>query len=75
MTKAKIIEAFVAMPENRFDENETQLERLFLLDKIEQGEEDVKAGRAHTNEEMKEIIKPWFISPGQTPQPTTCRIC
>jgi predicted transcriptional regulator len=75
MTKAKIIEAIVAMPENRFDENETQLERLFLLDKIEQGEEDVKGGRVHTNEEMKEIIKSWFTSPGQTPQPTTCRIC
>ena len=71
LTKKKIIDAIKAMPEEKFDEIELLLERLILLDKIEQSEEDIKAGRVHTNEEMKEIIKSWFTSSGQNRQATT----
>ena len=71
LTKEKIIDAIKAMPEEKFDEIELLLERLILLDKIEQSEEDIKAGRVHTNEEMKEIIKSWFTSSGQNRQATT----
>ena len=71
LTKEKIIDAIKAMPEEKFDEIELLLERLLLLDRIESGEEDIRAGRVHTNEEMKEIIKSWFTSYGQNRQATT----
>lgn len=71
LTKEKIIDAIKAMPEERFDEIELLLERLLLLDRIEQGEDDIRAGRVYTNEQMKEIIKSWFKSPGQNRQATT----
>lgn len=71
LTKEKILDAIKAMPEEKFDEIELLLERLVILDKVEQGEEDIKAGRVHSNEKMKEIIKSWFTSPGQNPQATT----
>lgn len=68
LTKEKIIQTIKAMPENEFAEIEVLLERLILLEKIENAEEDIKAGRVYTNEQMKEIIKAWFPSSGQNPQ-------
>ncbi|MBK6937443.1 MAG: hypothetical protein IPH18_11590 [Chitinophagaceae bacterium] len=71
MTKEQILQAIQLMPEERFEDIDILLERLILLDKIEQGEEDIKAGRVYSNEQMKEIMKSWFKSSGQNPQATT----
>ncbi|MBK8952740.1 MAG: hypothetical protein IPM85_11095 [Chitinophagaceae bacterium] len=65
MTKEQILQAIQLMPEERFEDIDILLERLILLDKIEQGEEDIKAGRVYSNEQMKEIMKSWFKSSGQ----------
>jgi len=50
------------MPEKKFTEAKVLLERLVLLEKIESAEDDIKAGRVYTNEQMKEIVKSWFPS-------------
>lgn len=57
ITKEKIIEVIKAMPENEFEEIEVLLERLVLLDKIQNAEDDIKAGRVYTNDQMEEIVK------------------
>ena len=68
LTKEKIIETIKAMPEDNFAEIEILLERLVLLEKIQSAEDDTKAGRIYTNDQMKEIVKLWFPLSGQNPQ-------
>ena len=71
LTKDKIIETIKAMPEDQFEDIDVLLERLVLLEKVQQGEEDIKAGRVYSNEQMKEIIQSWFPSSGQNPHKAT----
>lgn len=65
LTKEKIIETIKAMPESEFQDIDVLVERLALLEKVQQGEEDIKAGRVYSNQQMKEIIQSWFPSSGQ----------
>lgn len=64
LTKDKIIETIKAMPEEQFEDIDVLLERLVILEKVQQGEEDIKAGRVYSNEQMKEIIQSWLPSSG-----------
>lgn len=59
-TKEKIIESIKAMPVEKFDDIDVLLERIVLLEKIETGLKDVENGNTNTNEDMSQIIEPWF---------------
>lgn len=59
MTKEKIIEAIRSMPEDKFEDIDVLLERLVILDKIEQGVKDIKEGRVISHEEMGKEIDSW----------------
>ena len=60
MTKDKIIEAIKSMPEDGFEDIDVLLERLIILDKVEQGMKDIKEENVISNEEMKKEIDSWF---------------
>jgi len=60
ISKDKIIEAIKAMPEDRFDDIDILLERLVILDKVEQGMKDIEDGRVTSHEEMKKQVDSWF---------------
>ena len=60
ITKDKIIEAIKSMPEERFEDIDVLLERLIILDKVEQGMKDIEAGNVISHEEMKNEINSWF---------------
>lgn len=57
LTKEKIIESIKA--ENSFEDIDVLLERIVVLDKIEQGLKDVEDGNVISNEEMKNLIDSW----------------
>lgn len=61
LTKEKILETIQAMPENSFDDIDVLFERLIILEKIEKGIADIKAGRTITLEELKEKMDSWFV--------------
>lgn len=69
LTKQQIIEAIEAIPEEELT-IEVVVERLLLLNELQQAEDDIKNGRVYTNEQMKEIIKSWHQLSGQK-LPTT----
>ena len=48
------------MPEERFEDIDVLLERLIILDKVEQGMKDIEAGNVISHEEMKNEINSWF---------------
>ena len=60
MTKDKIIEAIKFMPEDGLEDIDVLLERLIILDKVEQGMKDIKEGNVISNQEMKKEIDSWF---------------
>ena len=60
ITKEKILEAIRSMPEDRFDDIDILLERLVILDKVEQGLIDIEEGKTVSHEEMKSKIDSWF---------------
>jgi predicted transcriptional regulator len=60
ITKEKILEAIRSMPEDRFDDIDILLERLVILDKVEQGLKDIEEGKTVSHEEMKSKIDSWF---------------
>ena len=60
MIKDKIIEAIKSMPEDGFEDIDVLLERLIILDKVEQGMKDIKEGNVISNQEMKKEIDSWF---------------
>jgi predicted transcriptional regulator len=57
--KDTVLRAMQNLPEeNTIDE---AMERLLVLSKIEQGREDVRQGRTHTQEEVEEMSKKWLM--------------
>lgn len=60
ITKEKLIESIKSMPEDSFEDMDTLLDRIILLDKIENGIKDIKEGNVISNEEMKSVIDSWF---------------
>lgn len=64
LTKEKIIEAIVELPDAPVDLR-ALWEQLQLLDTLQRAEEDIAAGRTYTHEQMKEITESWRQSSGQ----------
>ena len=58
MTKETILAAVQAMPEP-IEFNEL-MERLILIEKIEQGREQSRLGQTVSHEEVKQRVKTWF---------------
>ena len=58
LTKEKIIESIDLLPDNiSIDEI---INRIILLDKIDQGLNDVKEGNIYTTEEVEEKLNKWL---------------
>jgi predicted transcriptional regulator len=60
VTKDKIIEAIKSMPEEKFEDIDVLIERLIILDKVEQGMKDIEQGNSIKGQEMKKEIDSWF---------------
>lgn len=60
LTKENLIESLKAMPEEEFEDIDVLLERIVLLEKIENGEEDIVEGRVFSNEEAKQNLFKWL---------------
>ena len=58
LTKDKIQKTIQDMPDN--PEIELVIEKLILLDKIEQGIQDVKEGQVYTGEQVRDELKKWL---------------
>ena len=60
ITKVKLLELIKNMPEEKFDDIDILLDRIILLEKIENGLNDVKEGNVISEEEMEIVIESWF---------------
>jgi len=58
LTKEKIIKSFDTLPDNLTIDQ--MIERVIMLDKIEQGLKDVEDGNVFTNEEVKVKLDKWL---------------
>ena len=58
LTKEKLKKTIDALPDN-FTIEEV-IEELILVDKIEQGLQDVKDGKVYTTEEVRERLDKWL---------------
>jgi predicted transcriptional regulator len=59
LTKKQVLEAIEAMPEEKFTHIENVIEELILLEKIEQGLEEMRQGRILTEDEINKEIDKW----------------
>ena len=59
LTKKQVLEAIEAMPEEKFTHIETVIEELILLEKIEEGLDEMRQGRILTEEEINKEIDKW----------------
>ncbi|MEI6436553.1 MAG: hypothetical protein WCP32_17135 [Bacteroidota bacterium] len=59
LTKDKIRKTIDALPDDSFSIDEI-VERLILLDKVEQGLQDIKEGQVHSTEEVKKKLERWL---------------
>jgi hypothetical protein len=60
LTKERLIESLKAMPEENFEDIDILLERIVLLEKIENAEKDIVEGRVFSNEEAKQNLAKWL---------------
>jgi predicted transcriptional regulator len=58
LTKEKIIKSFDTLPDNLTIDQ--VIDRLIMLDKIEQGLKDVEDGNVFTTEEVKVKLNKWL---------------
>jgi predicted transcriptional regulator len=59
LTKEKLIKAIEKMPESEVAQIDSLLERIVLLNKIDEGLDDINNGRVITLEELKKEVKQW----------------
>lgn len=59
ITKSQIIEAIQAMPQEEFNHIDEVLQEIILLEKIETGLKEMRAGNVVSEEEMDKIIASW----------------
>ncbi len=59
LTKEAIRKTIDNLPEEVLSIDEV-VERLILLDKVEQGLQDVKDGKVHTTEEVRKKLERWL---------------
>jgi predicted transcriptional regulator len=60
LTKKQIIATIEAMPKEEFESAEEVIGELILLEKIDEGMNDMKERRVIAHEEMKKEIDSWF---------------
>jgi hypothetical protein len=60
LTKEKIIESIKAMPEDNFEDIDILLERIVLLEKIEESETAIREGRVYTQQAAMKKMKKWL---------------
>ncbi len=58
--KKKVIESIQAMPEEEFTDVDVLLERIMLLNKIEEGETNVAEGKIYSTEEATKKLSKWL---------------
>ena len=63
MKKETVIDAMTEMPQEF--EPDILLEKLIFIEKVEKGLKQIRDGKTKTHEEVKEIVKKWWISFGQ----------
>ncbi len=66
LDKKELISAMETLPEN--PSLEEVIEKIILLEKINQGLDDVLNGRTYTHEQVMEMIKRWSKSDGRKEQ-------
>ncbi|MEI7727869.1 MAG: hypothetical protein WCK09_22370 [Bacteroidota bacterium] len=59
LTKEKIRKTIDNLPDDSFSIEEI-VERLIILDKVEQGLQDVKDGNVHTTGEVRKKLEQWL---------------
>jgi len=59
ITKQQIVDAINALPEDKFDNIDTVIEEIILLEKIEKGLQDIKEGKTKSAEEVDREIEKW----------------
>lgn len=60
ITKEKLLETIKAMPEDKFEDIDVLIQRIFFLEKIENGIKDIENGNYISNDKMKTEIQEWF---------------
>ena len=60
LTKEKLLESIKAMPEDKFDDIDILLERIVILEKIEQGELDIKDGKVFSTADARLKLNKWL---------------
>lgn len=60
ITKEDVLKTLESMPEE-FDVEEL-IERLIVIDKIQQGLDDIKHGRVYTEEEVMKKVDEWVVN-------------
>jgi hypothetical protein len=60
ITKEKLLETIKAMPEERFDDVDVILERIVLLEKLENGENDIEQKAVYSIEQAREKLARWL---------------
>ena len=64
LTKQQILDAIKEMPGELINLEELR-EKLYLLEELQNAEDDITNERVYTNQQMKEIIETWRHSSGQ----------
>jgi len=59
LTKDKIRKTIDTLPDENLSIEEV-VERLILLDKVEQGLQDIQDGKVHSTEEVKKKLERWL---------------
>ncbi len=60
ITKERLLKMINDMPEDKFEDIDILLDRIILLEKIENGLKDIKEGNVISEEEMETVIESWF---------------
>jgi hypothetical protein len=60
ITKEKLLETIKAMPEEKFDDVDVILERIVLLEKLENGESDIDNNQLYSIEQAREKLSKWL---------------
>ena len=59
LSKAKMIETLMALPEEKFDSVDILIDEIILMDKVEKSLEVVKNGEVLSEEEVDKEIEKW----------------
>jgi hypothetical protein len=60
ITKEKLLEKIQAMPEEKFDDIDVLLERIVLIDKLENGEININEGETYSTDEARDKLSKWL---------------